>query len=133
VREVHTTIAGKNPCVLCLRLVVSPPNRAGNPYQGKTRGKRKKPCKGIGEEKGIEQEGTTKKRMSEKTIPTDADKLPVVLHLKHADIAPPLTFICRRCGTVCRWAEPHGFDCQVATIEQQRKQVMGDDTETGKK
>jgi hypothetical protein len=29
--------------------------------------------------------------------------------------------------------EPHGFDCQVATTEQQRKRVMGDDAEAGKK
>jgi hypothetical protein len=77
---------------------------------------------------------TTKTRMSEEQAVTiDADKLPVVLHLKHADIAPPLTFICRRCGAVRQWAEPHGFDCQVATTEQQRKRVMGDDSEAGKK
>ena len=71
--------------------------------------------------------------MSEKQAVTlDADQLPVVLHLKHADIAPPLTFICRRCGTVCQWEEPHGFDCQVTTIEQQRKRVMEDDAEARK-
>jgi len=62
---------------------------------------------------------TTKKRMSEKQAVTlDADTLPVVLPLKHADIAPPLTFICRRCGAVCQWEEPHGFDCQVTRTEQ---------------
>lgn len=77
---------------------------------------------------------TTKKRMSKKqAVPTDADKLPFGLHLKPAAIAPPLTFICRRCGAVCQWAEPHRFDCQVAMTEQQRKQVMGDEKEASKK
>jgi hypothetical protein len=77
---------------------------------------------------------TTKKRMSEKQVVTiDADKPPFGLHLKHADIAPPLTFLCRRCGTERLWEEPHGFDCQVATTEQKRKRVMGDDPEEGKK
>jgi hypothetical protein len=66
-------------------------------------------------------------------VTLDADNLPVVLHLKHADIAPPLTFICRRCGTEHLWSEPHGLDCQVATTEQQRKRVKGDDAEAGKK
>ena len=61
----------------------------------------------------------TKKRMSEtQAVTNDADTLPVVWHLTHADIAPPLTFICRRCGAVCQWEEPHGFDCQVAMTEQ---------------
>ena len=63
----------------------------------------------------------------------DADTLPFGLHLKPGDIAPPLTFICRRCGAVCLWEEPHGFDCQVAMAEQQRKRVMGEDAEAGKK
>jgi hypothetical protein len=58
--------------------------------------------------------------MSEtQAVTIDADKRPAVLRLTHADIAPPLTFICWRCGTVCRWAEPHGFACQVAITEQQ--------------
>lgn len=77
---------------------------------------------------------TTKKRMSEtQAVPIDADTLPVDLHLKHADIAPPLTFICRRCGAECQWEEPHGFDCQVVTAKQQRKRVMGVKSEAGKK
>ena len=75
----------------------------------------------AGEENG-EQEVTTKKRMSEtQDVTIDANQLPVGLPLKYADIAPPLTFICRRCGAVCPWEEPHGFDCQGATTEQQRK------------
>jgi hypothetical protein len=64
---------------------------------------------------------TTKKRTSEtQAVTLDADELPFGLHLKPADIAPPLTFICRRCGAVCPWEEPHGFDCQGVTTEQQR-------------
>jgi hypothetical protein len=40
-----------------------------------------------------------KKRMNEtQAVTIDADQLPVGLHLTHADIAPSLTFICRRCG-----------------------------------
>jgi hypothetical protein len=62
---------------------------------------------------------TTKKRPSEKTVTTDADEPPFGLHLKHADIAPPLTFMCRRCGAVGPWEEPHDFDCQGARTEQQ--------------
>jgi hypothetical protein len=64
--------------------------------------------------------------MGEKqAVTTDADNLPFGLPLKSADIAPPVTFRCRRCGAVCQWEEPHGFDCQVATAEQKRKRVMG--------
>ena len=63
----------------------------------------------------------------------DADTLLFDLHLTHADIAPPLTFPCRRCGAVCQWEEPHGFDCQGATTEQQRQRVMGDESKAGKK
>ena len=72
--------------------------------------------------------------MSEtQAVTIDTDTLPVVLHLKHANIAPPNTFICRRCGAVRQWNEPHGFDCQAATTEQQRKRVMGDDAKAGGK
>jgi hypothetical protein len=75
---------------------------------------------------------TKKKGMSEtQAVPLDADELPIVLPLKHAAIAPPLTFLCRRCGAVCPWGEPHGFDCPGATTERQR--VMGEGTEAGKK
>jgi hypothetical protein len=73
-----------------------------------------------------EQEVITKKRLSEKTVTIDADKPPVVLHLKHADIAPPLTLICRRCGTERLWTEPRGFDCQVEMTEQQRKRARSE-------
>jgi hypothetical protein len=73
------------------------------------------------------------RRSEEQAATIDADTRPVVLHLKHAEIAPPLTFICRRCGVVCQWEEPHGFDCQGATTEQQRTWVIGDKSETGKK
>ena len=77
---------------------------------------------------------TTKQRVSElQAVPIDADQLPFGLHLKPANIAPPLTFMCRRCGAVCPWGEPHDFDCRVATTEQQRKRVKGDNTEAEKK
>ena len=77
---------------------------------------------------------TTKKRISEtQAVKIDADTLPFGLHLKHADIPPPLTFICWRCGAVCQWEEPHGFDCQIATTEQKWKRVMGENAEAGKK
>jgi hypothetical protein len=65
-------------------------------------------------------------------VPIDVDKLPFVLHLKYADIAPPLTLICRRCGTERLWTERECFGCQVAMTEQQRQRVMGDDSEAGK-
>jgi len=83
---------------------------------------------------GIGEAVTMKRRMSEtQAVTIDADKLPGDLQLTHANIAPPLTFICRRCSAVCQWAEPHGFDCQGAMTEQKRKRVMGDDSEAGKK
>ena len=70
--------------------------------------------------------------MSEtQAVTIDADKLPVVWQLKHADIAPPLTLICRRCGTERLWTERECFGCQVAMVEQQRKRVMRDDAEAG--
>ena len=77
---------------------------------------------------------TTKKRMIEKQVITiDADTLPVVWPLTHADMAPPLTLICRRCGTERLWDERECFGYQVATTEQRRKRVMGDNAEADKK
>lgn len=70
---------------------------------------------------------TTKKRVSEKQAVTiDVDQRSFGLQLKHADMTPPPTFLCRRCGTERLWEEPHGFDCQVATTEQQRKRTSRD-------
>jgi hypothetical protein len=77
---------------------------------------------------------TTKKGMSEaQAVTIDAGKPPVGLLLKHAAIAPPRTFLCRRCGAMCPWEEPHGFDCPGATTERQRQRVMGEEAEAGKK
>jgi hypothetical protein len=123
--------------VLFVRLVVCLYTSAGETYHDNTRGKENPSDKEHGSvenEASREEEVTTKKHLSEQQAVTiDADKPPIDLHLKHADIAPPLTFICRRCGAVCQWEEPHGFDCQVATTEQQRERMMGNDAEAGKK
>jgi hypothetical protein len=109
--------------VLFLRLVVSYDNSAGETYHDKARGKSNtsyKGHRGVENEAYCGQEVTTKKRMSEtQAVPLDADELPFGLLLKHADIAPPLTFMCRHCGAVYPWEEPHDFDCQGATAKQQ--------------
>src|SRR5215510_13375571 len=69
---------------------------------------------------------TTEKRMSEKqTVAIDTDKPPVGLHLKHADIAPPLTLICRSCGTKRLWTEWECSGCQLERTEQKRKRGIG--------
>jgi len=79
-REAHTTNARKKPRVLCLRLVVSLYNRAGETYHDKARGKGNpsyKGHRGVENEADRAQEVTTKKRMSEKQVATiDADTLP---------------------------------------------------------
>ena len=123
--EAHPLHARTKPRVLFLRLVVSHDNSAGETYHDKARGKgtpSDKGQRGVENEADRGQEVTTKRRMNEKQAVTlDADEPPFGLHLQHADIAPPLTFMCRRCGAVCPWEEPHGFDCQLATTEQQRE------------
>jgi hypothetical protein len=110
--------------VLFLRLVVSLYHSTGESFHDNARGKEHPSYKGH---RGVESKAyrgqavSTKTRTSEtQAVITDADIRPFVLHLKPADIAPPLTFICRRCDAVCPWEEPHDFDCQGATTEQQR-------------
>ena len=79
-REAHTTNAGKKPRVLCLRLVVSLYNRAGETYHDKARGKGNpfyKGHRGVENEADRAQEMTTKKRILEQQAVTiNADTLP---------------------------------------------------------
>ena len=65
---------------------------------------------------------STKQRVSEKqAVATDVGKLPFGLHLTHGDIAPPVTFRCRRCETERLWAERECVGCQSQTTAQKRQ------------
>ena len=56
---------------------------------------------------------SAKKRRSEQQAAlTDADTVPFGLHLKPADIAPPVTFRCRRCDTERLWTEQECSGCR---------------------
>jgi hypothetical protein len=58
-------------------------------------------------------------------VTTNADNLHFGLPLTPADIAPPITFRCRHCGTERLWAEQECSGGRLETTKQERGRGNG--------